>query len=118
LSVRLASEEVRSCLVTTRDSRVIVDDEKLIHWSMKQKLESWNYQVTEAEDLHQARLRIQHGNPDLITLDMKLPDGNGIEFVKQVQQSHPGTPVIMITAFGGVEVAVQALKLGAYEFLE
>ena len=97
---------------------LIVDDEKLIRWSMKQKLESWNYEVAEAEDLRQARLRLQQESPDLITLDIKLPDGNGIDFLKQIRESHPGTPVIMITAFGVVDVAVQALKLGAYDFLE
>jgi DNA-binding NtrC family response regulator len=97
---------------------LIVDDEKLIRWSMKQKLESWNYDVSEAEDLRQGRLLLQQENPDLVTLDIKLPDGNGIEFLKEIRELHPGTPVIMITAFGVVDVAVQALKLGAYDFIE
>ena len=101
-----------------RATILIVDDEKLIRWSMKQKLESWNYDVVEAEDLHQAQLRLQQENPDLVTLDIKLPDGNGIDFLKQIRELHPGTPVIMITAFGVVDVAVQALKLGAYDFIE
>ena len=73
-----------------RANILIVDDEKLIRWSMKQKLESWNYDVVEAEDLHQARLRLQQENPDLVTLDIKLPDGNGIDFLKQIRELHPG----------------------------
>ena len=101
-----------------RATILIVDDEKLIRWSMKQKLESWNYEVSEADDLRHARLLLQQENPDLITLDIKLPDGNGIDFLKEIRELHPGTPVIMITAFGVVDVAVQALKLGAYDFIE
>jgi len=101
-----------------RANILIVDDEKLIRWSMKQKLESWNYDVLEAEDLRHGRLLLQQENPDLVTLDIKLPDGNGIELLKEIIELHPGTPVIMITAFGVVDVAVQALRLGAYDFIE
>jgi len=101
-----------------RENVLIVDDEKLIRWSMRQKLESWNYQVLEAETLQEARALLQSEVPDLITLDMKLPDGSGIDFLKHIGQSRSGVPVIVITAFGVVDVAVQALKLGAYDFIE
>ena len=101
-----------------RTSILVVDDEKLIRWSMKQKLESWNFQVIEAENLREAHDRLQLESPDLVTLDIKLPDGNGIEFLKQIRSSNPAIPVIMITAFGVVDIAVQALKLGAYDFIE
>jgi two-component system response regulator AtoC len=101
-----------------RETILIVDDEKLIRWSMKQKLESWHYQVIEAENLRDAHIKLQQEIPDLVTLDIKLPDGSGIDFLEQVKKSHPGIPVIMITAFGVVDVAVQALKLGAYDFIE
>ena len=99
-------------------SILIVDDEKLIRWSMKQKLESWSYQVSEAEDLQGALRKFQQETPDLMTLDIKLPDGSGIDFLKQAKQIQPSVPVIMITAFGVVDVAVEALKLGAYDFIE
>ncbi len=99
-------------------SILIVDDEKLIRWSMKQKLESWNYQVSEAEDVQQALRKFQLETPDLMTLDIRLPDGSGIDVLKQAKQVQPGVPVIMITAFGVVDVAVEALKLGAYDFIE
>ena len=101
-----------------RENVLIVDDEKLIRWSMKQKLESWNYQVSEAEDIQEALRKIGQELPDLVTLDIKLPDGSGIELLKEIKESHPALPVIMITAFGVVDVAVQALKLGAYDFIE
>jgi DNA-binding NtrC family response regulator len=99
-------------------SILVVDDEKLIRWSMKQKLESWNYQVFEAETLKDAQKVFQQETPDLLTLDIKLPDGSGIDFLKQARRVQPSVPVIMITAFGVVDLAVQALKLGAYDFIE
>jgi len=99
-------------------SILVVDDEKLIRWSMKQKLESWSYQVFEAETLKDALKVFQQEAPDLLTLDIKLPDGSGIDFLKQARHIQPSLPVIMITAFGVVDLAVQALKLGAYDFIE
>ncbi len=101
-----------------RENILIVDDEKLIRWSMKQKLGSWGYQVSEAEDIQEAMRKISQETPDLVTLDIKLPDGSGIELLKEIKENHPVLPVIMITAFGVVDVAVQALKLGAYDFIE
>lgn len=97
---------------------LIVDDEKLIRWSMKQKLESWGYQVTEAEDLKEAERKLQQDPPDLVTLDVRLPDGSGMDFLKLARDTQPHLPLIIITAFGVVDVAVQALKMGAYDFIE
>jgi two-component system, NtrC family, response regulator AtoC len=97
---------------------LVVDDEKLIRWSMKQKLGASGYQVSEAEDLQQALRKLQLELPDLITLDLNLPDGSGMDVLKQARQIQPNLPVIIITAFGVVDVAVQALKLGAYDFIE
>jgi two-component system, NtrC family, response regulator AtoC len=105
-------------MMMAQASVLVVDDEKLIRWSMKQKLESWNYQVSEADDLQSALRKFQQETPDLMTLDIKLPDGSGIDFLKQAKQIQPSVPVIMITAFGVVDVAVEALKLGAYDFIE
>lgn len=101
-----------------KESILIVDDEKLIRWSMKQKLESWGYQVSEGENLQEALKKFQQETPDLMTLDIRLPDGSGIDFLRQAKEIQPSVPVIMITALGVVDVAVQALKLGAYDFIE
>ena len=101
-----------------RETILVVDDENLIRWSMKNKLESWNYQVMEANSLQSALSRIQLELPDLITLDIKLPDGSGIDFLRKIREEYSHIPVVMITAFGAVDVAVQALKMGAYDFIE
>jgi len=101
-----------------RETILIVDDEKLIRWSLRQRLESWNYHVLEAADLSEAQDRLQAETPDLVTLDIKLPDGSGIDLLKKIKEFHHSLPVVMITAFGVVDAAVQALKLGAYDFIE
>jgi two-component system, NtrC family, response regulator AtoC len=102
----------------SKETILVVDDENLIRWSMKQKLENWNYQVFEAANLQQAFARLQSDQPDLVTLDIKLPDGSGIDLLRRIREDYPQMPVIMITAFGVVDVAVQALKMGAYDFIE
>jgi two-component system response regulator AtoC len=101
-----------------RETILVVDDENLIRWSMKQKLESWNFQVLEASSIQQAMARLQSDQPDLVTLDIKLPDGSGIDLLRKIREDLPQLPVILITAFGAVDVAVQALKMGAYDFIE
>ncbi len=102
----------------SRETILVVDDENLIRWSMKQKLESWNFQVLEASSIQQAMVRLQSDQPDLVTLDIKLPDGSGIDLLRKIREDLPQLPVILITAFGAVDVAVQALKMGAYDFIE
>jgi two-component system response regulator AtoC len=102
----------------SRETILVIDDENLIRWSMKQKLESWNFQALEASTIQQALLKLQTEPPDLVTLDIKLPDGSGIDLLRKIREDFPQLPVILITAFGAVDVAVQALKMGAYDFIE
>jgi two-component system response regulator AtoC len=101
-----------------RETILVLDDESLIRWSLKQKLESWNYQVLDAADLQEAINKLNSEAPDLVISDIKLPDGSGLDFLRRVKEAHANIPVIIITAFGVVDVAVQALKLGAYDFIE
>ncbi|MCF3999253.1 response regulator, partial [Pseudomonas aeruginosa] len=54
---------------------------------------------------------------DLCLTDMRLPDGSGLDLVQYIQQRHPQTPVAMITAYGSLDTAIQALKAGAFDFL-
>lgn len=101
-----------------RETILVLDDESLIRWSLKQKLEAWNYQVLDAADLQEAISKLNSEAPDLVISDIKLPDGSGLDFLRRVKEAHANLPVIIITAFGVVDVAVQALKLGAYDFIE
>ncbi|PYV08080.1 MAG: DNA-binding response regulator, partial [Acidobacteria bacterium] len=101
-----------------RETILVVDDERLVRWSLQQKLEHWGYHVSLAEDGASALGRVQIDNPDLITLDMKLPDMTGLELLTELRNRHVHVPVIMITAFGVIDDAVRSLRLGAYDFIE
>src|SRR5512137_755217 len=101
-----------------KETILVVDDERLVRWSLQQKLEQWGYHVCVAEDGATALGRVQLDNPDLITLDIKLPDMTGIEVLSELRNRNVQVPVIVITAFGVVDDAVQSLKLGAYDFIE
>ena len=74
---------------------LIVDDEKLVRWSLRQKCEEWGYHVLEADN-GSAALRVAHNeSPDLVLLDVRLPDANGIEVLEQLRKSNPAPAVIM-----------------------
>jgi DNA-binding NtrC family response regulator len=98
---------------------LIVDDEKLVRWTLRQKCQEWGYQVLEAET-GTAGLRLIHSeSPDLVLLDVRLPDINGLRVLEQLKQTGE-TPraVIMITADARVDDVKSAIKLGAYDFVE
>lgn len=101
-----------------KETILIVDDERLVRWSLQQKLEQWGFHVSLAEDGASALARVQLDNPDLITLDVKLPDMTGIDVLSELRNRNVQVPVIVITAFGIVDDAVRSLKLGAYDFIE
>jgi two-component system response regulator AtoC len=101
-----------------KETILVVDDERLVRWSLQQKLEQWGYHVSLAEDGATALGRILLDNPDLITLDVKLPDMTGIDVLSELRNRNVQIPVIVITAFGIVDDAVRSLKLGAYDFIE
>jgi two-component system response regulator AtoC len=101
-----------------KETILVVDDERLVRWSLQQKLEQWGYHVSLAEDGATALGRVQLDNPDLITLDVKLPDMTGIDVLSELRNRNIHIPVIVITAFGVVDDAVRSLKLGAYDFIE
>jgi DNA-binding NtrC family response regulator len=96
---------------------LIVDDEKLIRWSLREKLSEWNLEVVEAEDGKSALQLVEEDTPDLVMLDVKLPDKKGTDILKEFKKIRPELPVIMITAFGVIDDAVTAMRRGAYDFI-
>jgi DNA-binding NtrC family response regulator len=94
---------------------LIVDDEQLIRWSLSARLSREGYRIVEAETAAQAVDRARDGI-DLILLDYRLPDADGLEVLKRVKQTSPDVLVIMLTAHSSIETAVEAMKHGAYHF--
>ncbi len=96
---------------------LIVDDEKLLRWSLQKKCEEWGYQVLEAKTGEEA-LRLAHSeSPDLILLDVRLPALNGLEVLEKLKQAGEVRAVIMMTADPQLDDVKAAIKLGAYDFV-
>ncbi|MDZ7842500.1 MAG: sigma-54 dependent transcriptional regulator [Gammaproteobacteria bacterium] len=96
---------------------LIVDDEPDIRDLLTMSLSQMNLDSDAVGTLTEARTCIDDGPFDLCLTDMRLPDGDGIDLVRHIQKTRPELPVAIITAYGNVETAVEALKAGAYDFV-
>lgn len=96
---------------------LIIEDEPLIRWSLRQKFEEQGYQVSEVETGVAAEDALEAAVYDLIMLDYKLPDCTGVEVLRKVRQVDTDVVVIMMTAYSTIESAVEAMKLGAFDYL-
>jgi DNA-binding NtrC family response regulator len=94
---------------------LVVDDEPLIRWSLRDRLTAEGYQVLEAETAAEA-LAKQDDDVDLVLLDYRLPDADGLSVLQRIKATHPDTLVIVLTALASVETAVAAMKHGAYHY--
>jgi two-component system response regulator AtoC len=96
-------------------SILVVDDEKLIRWSLVERLTAEGYQLTEADTVA-AAIAASEGGVDLVLLDYRLPDGDGLAVLKRVKERDPDTLVILLTAHSSVDIAVEAMKQGAFHY--
>jgi len=100
------------------NSRVLViDDEPDIRELLEITINRMGLETDSAEDVATAIAHLQAQEYGLCLTDMKLPDGNGLDIINYIQREHPDTPVAMITAFGSTETAIDALKAGAFDFV-
>ena len=96
---------------------LIVEDGRSQREMLKDFLVSEGHRVTEAEDGKTAIREVQGGHFDVLLLDFKMPGMNGIEVLEKIKQINPKISVIMMTAHGTIETAVDAMKLGAVDYI-
>ncbi len=96
---------------------LIVEDDDLMQGMLKDSLNNSGYEVTLASDGLEGLRKFQKSDYDLVLLDIKLPKMNGIKLLQKIKEISPETIVIIMTAFGTVETAVQAMKIGAYDYI-
>jgi len=100
-----------------RPQALIIDDEPDILDLLLMTLENMGVDCRTAETIEQAHTALNEQLFDICLTDMRLPDGNGIDLVKMMQKKYPQIPVALITAHGSMELAVLALKAGAFDFV-
>ena len=96
---------------------LVVDDEEDIRTLMQLTLKRLAVDCVCVENVRQAKLALTRQSFNLCLTDLNLPDGNGIELVEHIQQNYTGLPVAVISAYGSIDIAISALKAGAFDFV-
>jgi two-component system response regulator AtoC len=96
---------------------LVVDDERMIRWSLRACFEEAGALVDEAASLEEARRRLEEQWPALLVLDLKLPDGDGLDLLEEVQAEGTDLAALVITAYGSVRGAVEAVRKGAFDYV-
>jgi DNA-binding NtrC family response regulator len=104
-------------MVETQTSVLVVDDDDEIRNLCVAIVSNVGFTPLVASSLQEARAILADQEPDMILLDLRLPDGDGAELLKEVKKHHPQTEVIIMTAYGTIRSAVDAMKIGAYHYI-
>lgn len=96
---------------------LVIDDEESVTEFLREVLEDAGYRVETATDGYRALELVQEIPPDAILLDIRMPDLDGLQVMERIQQIDGGLPVILMTAFGTTEMAIQAMKAGAFDYI-
>ncbi len=96
---------------------LIIDDEEKLRNLLARLIKLEGFSVTEAANLRTGYKAIEKDEPEVILCDVKLPDGNGIDFIKDVKSKHPGIEIILLTAYGNIPDGIRAMKNGAFDYI-
>src|SRR5258708_6226381 len=96
---------------------LVIDDEADMRFAVRMLLERSGHSVIEAENGDNALAKLDEMIPDLVLLDMRLPGMDGIQILQKLREKQKDLPIIMVTGYGNVELAEQALQLGADHYL-
>jgi DNA-binding NtrC family response regulator len=98
-------------------SVLVIEDEDVVRSALARRLEQQGYLVEASPTATEGLKRLEEGTTDLVLLDYRLPDAEGLEVLERVRRGWPDVPVIMMTAFTNVETALQAMRLGAHNYV-
>ena len=96
---------------------LIIDDEEILRQSLHDLLEDFGYIVVEAENGQHGLDQVEQEKPDLVLTDLRMPVMGGLDFIREVKLAHPSLPIIVISGAGRLNDAVEALRIGAYDYL-
>jgi nitrogen regulation protein NR(I) len=96
---------------------LVVDDQKAVCYSLRRFLQSEGYEVLTASKSEEAVKFANKEKPDLVLMDVRMPEMDGLEVLSRMKESHPQIQVIMMTAYSTTEKAIHAMKLGAYDYI-
>ena len=96
---------------------LIIDDEEKLRSLLARLIKLEGFSVIEASTLKQASKTVAREEPDVILCDVKLPDGNGIDFIKEIKSKYPIIEIILLTAYGNIPDGIQAMKNGAFDYI-
>ncbi|MBI5026861.1 MAG: sigma-54-dependent Fis family transcriptional regulator [Nitrospirae bacterium] len=102
----------------TKPRILVIDDEAIVRVSCQRALAPEGYDVEATSRGDEALKLLEEENFDIVLTDLKMPDMDGIEVLKKIKESWPQLVVIIITGYGTVSTAVQAIKLGAFDYIE
>src|SRR3989441_5382948 len=112
-----ATRKREPTLKNYKDKILVVDDEKMIRWSLGEALRGWGFEPIEAETGNGALAAFEAESPAAVLLDINLPDASGLEVLRKIRQRQPDAVAIMITANVLVDETIAALRGGAYDFI-
>jgi DNA-binding NtrC family response regulator len=95
----------------------VIDDERIIRMTLADDLRDVGHVVREFTDARATLKALQESMPDIVITDLKMPDMNGIELLTKIKDTHPEVIVVVMTAYGTVENAVKAMKIGAFDYI-
>lgn len=104
-------------MVNKRERILIVDDEAMVRRLLYQRLSREGYQCEEADSAEQALDRLRGNSTELVILDIKMPGKSGMELLPEIRAGYPDTAVMMATALTDVNIAIQCMKQGAYDYI-
>jgi two-component system response regulator RegA len=98
-------------------SLLLVDDDEVLRERLAQAIRERGYEVRTASGVEEAMQEVSRDSPEMAVLDLKMPGGSGLDLLRELKRSDPSTRVLMLTGYGSIATAVQAVREGAVAYL-